>query len=122
MIDYYKFTELGFNSAEAERRFSGGGMYENCLKMYFECDDIGTLAFYAQSNDIDSMIKTAHSLKGAASMTALTTLYRLYADMEDMLRTGNTDAALELVPKAVELENEFRRAAGAEPSKAAISL
>lgn len=114
-INFSALAAAGMNENAADERFAGmGSLYEKCLLLYFRSDNITRLEQMAAECDWDGVQKCAHTLKGSAGSLALEPLYDLYTRICSCAGSGQTAGIPEMLKRARELEDAFRKASGAD--------
>ncbi|MGN1338723.1 MAG: Hpt domain-containing protein [Oscillospiraceae bacterium] len=113
MVDMDRMVELGLNLDQASKRFLGNrDFHMKCIKIYFDTNDIALLEQLCADKNWSKAMECAHTLKGSSGNMAFETLFRIYSEMTDLFRAGENEAAVALLPSAVELEKGLREAAG----------
>lgn len=113
MVDYDRMEALGVDREQASKRFLGNmDFYQKCINIYFKTDNISKLEQLCAEKNWDKALDCAHTLKGSSGNMAFVPLFKIYSEMTEYFRVGDTEAALSLLPSAVELEKELRKAAG----------
>ena len=113
MVDFRKLDELGFDPASAKERFLGREeLYFSCLKIYIRTNDIARLTELCSTKNRDEAVKCVHTMKGSTGNLALNSMYALYSKMTELFRAGEPEKAVSMLPRALEMEEKLRAAAG----------
>ncbi len=90
--------ELGVNTEEALKRFSGNSSLYIRMVGKFPASIQGLDVMpYIESGEIDKAITNAHTIKGVTGNLSITPLFNAYTQIVSDLRAGNADSAKEVL-------------------------
>lgn len=103
-----KLTNGGIDVNDALARFmNSDALLERFLKKFCDDKNYSGLVAAAENRDVDGMIRTSHTLKGMSGNLSMKKLFELLNNQLDDLRSGKTDAAIELMPQISEEYNRI---------------
>ena len=93
-------TEIGVNTEETLRRFSGNaGLMEKFIRKFPQDNTLPQLEAAIAVKDYTAIEETAHTLKGVSGNLGFTQLYELSAALVNAVRAKDFATADELSPK-----------------------
>lgn len=101
-------TVLALKEAEVDvegalRRFSNNSsLYERFLSKFLADQNFDQIKTSMQTDDKETMLTAAHTLKGVTSNLGLNRLYHVSADMVNCIRADDFDGAKALYPELEE--------------------
>lgn len=80
------------------KRFAGNAaLYEKYLLKFKEDIHYEAIITAFETEDFDTLLKEAHTLKGVAGTLGLTDIYRICADIVMVLRSERTESVSEMI-------------------------
>jgi HPt (histidine-containing phosphotransfer) domain-containing protein len=96
-------TEIGVNTEETLRRFSGNaGLMEKFIRKFPQDNTLQSLEAAIAAKDYQAIEETAHTLKGVSGNLGFTKLYELSAALVTAVRAKDYAKADELSPQVTE--------------------
>lgn len=111
MLNHDTLTQGGINVEEALERVMGNeDLLDRLLGMFLADTQYDNLQAAVEAHDEEKAIAAVHSLKGTYGNLSMTTLFELATQQLALLREGNWDDAVALMPQ---LSDAYRTARAA---------
>lgn len=98
-MDFTLLTEAGINVEEDIKRFGNEKLFANILQKFLEEPSYKKLIMAVENNDEKDMLAQAHALKGLCGFLSLTPLAELFTEQVALLRAGEREKALDMMPE-----------------------
>lgn len=99
---------LGADTEDALTRFmNNSALYERMLKKLPKLIEQASVMPYVESEDLDTALSNAHTLKGVIGNLSLTPLYNNYTEIVNFIRDNKPEKAKELLAQTLELQQRF---------------
>lgn len=99
---------LGVDIEDATTRFmNNSALYEKMLKKLPKVVEGAAVLPFVESEDYETALSNAHTLKGVMGNLSITPLYRCYTEAVNLFREGNSEEAKSLIERFAELERKI---------------
>lgn len=99
---------LGADTDDGLARCMGNSaLYERMLKKLPKVVEEAPVMPYVKSEDFDTAMSNAHTLKGVVGNLSLMPLYNNYTEIVELFRGGKPEKAAELLSETLEIQQRF---------------
>ncbi len=103
-----ELQELGINTEEALKRFSGNSsLFIRMIKKFPASAEGLEVLSYMKEGDYATAVSNAHTLKGVTGNLSITPLYAAYTEIVNLLRSNEPDKALKTLEDILPVQEKI---------------